>query len=162
MAGGTGMTRTAESRREQRREYYLRNREEILAKNAAWRSEHKDRVRQQQFEYQVKNKEELAVKARLYPSRQPGLRSDYSRAYRQDNKDLIRETQRAKRASHPEKYAAHKAVQNAIRRGEMSRLACEVCGSEKSHGHHEDYTKPLDVIWLCRTHHMERHRKHIT
>ncbi len=36
---------------------------------------------------------------------------------------------------------------------------CERCGSPKVHGHHEDYSKPLEVMWLCTKHHGERHRE---
>ena len=32
-----------------------------------------------------------------------------------------------------------------------------VCGRENAVGHHPDYAKPLDVIWLCKIHHRERH-----
>jgi len=39
----------------------------------------------------------------------------------------------------------------------LTRQACEVCGDTKSEGHHEDYSKPLEVIWLCREHHLLRH-----
>lgn len=34
---------------------------------------------------------------------------------------------------------------------------CEVCGDPNVHAHHEDYTKPLEVNWLCPLHHVERH-----
>lgn len=46
-----------------------------------------------------------------------------------------------------------------IRRGKLKRRPCVVCGSEFSESHHEDYSKPLAVVWLCRKHHMDRHRK---
>lgn len=34
---------------------------------------------------------------------------------------------------------------------------CEICGNPKSQKHHEDYSKPLDVRWLCAKHHAARH-----
>lgn len=53
---------------------------------------------------------------------------------------------------------AHHAVEEAIKRNKLFRLPCEVCGSsEMVHAHHEDYTKPLDVRWLCVAHHREHH-----
>lgn len=58
----------------------------------------------------------------------------------------------------PAKRAAHVEVGNAIRAGKLVRLPCEVCGSARAQAHHDDYTKPLDVRWLCTTHHMEWHR----
>lgn len=60
------------------------------------------------------------------------------------------------RANNQEKYAAHIAVQSAIRNGSIIPSHCEECGA-KAHAHHDDYTKPLSIIWLCHTHHMERH-----
>ena len=56
----------------------------------------------------------------------------------------------------PEKIKAHIAVKNALRSGKMHRHPCCICGN-KAHAHHEDYSKPLEVIWLCPKHHSERH-----
>lgn len=58
---------------------------------------------------------------------------------------------------YPERVKARQEVFNAIKRGEIIRQSCSVCGLEKAHAHHEDYSKPLDVIWLCRKHHREVH-----
>jgi ribosomal protein S27AE len=64
---------------------------------------------------------------------------------------------RADRAANPEKWKARNAVNNAIRLGKLERQPCEVCGAPKVQAHHEDYAKPLDVRWLCRTHHWQEH-----
>ena len=54
--------------------------------------------------------------------------------------------------------SAHDKVYNAIRTGKLNKQPCEICG-ENAHAHHEDYAKPLEVNWLCRSHHAERHQK---
>lgn len=85
----------------------------------------------------------------------------YNQYDRDRNQDPARKELRKKvRDRHPERIAARNAVSNAIRLGKLIAQPCEVCGTEKAHGHHEDYSKPLEVIWLCHTHHMERHRKY--
>lgn len=55
---------------------------------------------------------------------------------------------------------ARRLLRNAIRRGEvMPPGYCEDChGPGPLHGHHVDYDAPLDVVWLCRTCHGQRHR----
>ena len=60
-------------------------------------------------------------------------------------------------AKYPEKAEARRLFALAVKRGEIKRRPCEVCGEPKSHGHHEDYSRPLDVMWLCSTHHAKRH-----
>ena len=66
---------------------------------------------------------------------------------------------RRMRENHPEKYKAHTRLNNAVRDGKITRQPCEVCGTNKHvHAHHDDYSKPLDVIWLCAAHHKARHK----
>lgn len=63
-------------------------------------------------------------------------------------------------SQNPEKVAVHKEICNALRRGALTRGPCEVCGTtEKIQAHHDDYTKPYAIRWLCRTHHVELHHK---
>lgn len=71
--------------------------------------------------------------------------------------DKKREYIRRHNQKHPEKRAARGILNNALRDGRLVRQPCEVCGDENSEGHHEDYSKPLDVIWYCSKHHAERH-----
>jgi hypothetical protein len=61
------------------------------------------------------------------------------------------------RLEHPDKAHARDAVGNAVRRGKLIRQPCEVCGSPNADAHHEDYSKPLEVRWFCRAHHLELH-----
>jgi len=61
------------------------------------------------------------------------------------------------RRNNPEGARAHSAVGNAKRRGEITEAPCAVCGSDKVEAHHDDYSRPLDVLWLCHKHHMEHH-----
>jgi len=42
--------------------------------------------------------------------------------------------------------------------GRLKKLPCKMCGTEDVDAHHEDYSKPLDVLFLCKSHHGERHR----
>lgn len=78
------------------------------------------------------------------------------RQYRKRNAEMIRKKQARWASKNQIKVRAHQAVRRAINRGELKVLDCEVCGAI-AHAHHEDYEKPLEVIWLCARHHKERH-----
>ena len=49
-------------------------------------------------------------------------------------------------------------VSTAIKKGVIERDTCIVCNSA-AHAHHPDYSKPLDIIWLCAKHHRDEHRR---
>ena len=68
-----------------------------------------------------------------------------------------KESLRRHRLRYPEKAMARAAVSNAVRDGRLTRKPCEVCGESKSQAHHHDYSKPLNVQWLCFRHHRECH-----
>ncbi len=64
------------------------------------------------------------------------------------------------RSRYPERRKAHILVGNAIRDGRLIPKNCEYCGHDTNiHAHHEDYSKPLEVIWLCQRCHGRRHRE---
>lgn len=62
------------------------------------------------------------------------------------------------RKKHPEKARAHSILNAAVRAKKITKTPCK-CGKLKVEGHHEDYSKPLEVIWLCRKCHGLIHRK---
>ena len=43
------------------------------------------------------------------------------------------------------------------RRGKLKKQRCADCGGEKAQKHHPNYSKPLEVVWLCRKCHLKRH-----
>jgi hypothetical protein len=84
---------------------------------------------------------------------------DRERAKLPERKAADYQATKKKRASKPLRFRAHWTVANALRSGELVRSPCEVCGAAEVDGHHDDYSKPLDVRWLCRTHHCEHHTR---
>ncbi len=60
-----------------------------------------------------------------------------------------------------QKAKARNVFSGAVARGDVVRPSnCEDCGIKPRvsvHGHHEDYSKPLDVKWLCPKCHKKRH-----
>jgi hypothetical protein len=105
------------------------------------------------------NKCAECTKADVRSSR--AARLEYYQAYdRARNKQPERVEARRERAkasprrypeSDPLKRAARVAVGNAVRDGKLLRPPeCQVCAVAcEPHGHHEDYSRPLDVIWVC-------------
>src|SRR5689334_21244794 len=65
----------------------------------------------------------------------------------------------AERQSSQRKQRARRAVRYAVKTGRLTRGPCEVCGEPLVHGHHQDYSKPLAVQWLCGAHHRAAHGK---
>lgn len=62
------------------------------------------------------------------------------------------------RERHRSRYLARTKVSNAVRSRRLVKEPCEVCGSLEVQAHHDDYSKPLDVRWLCDPHHREWHK----
>jgi hypothetical protein len=121
-------------------------------------------------------------KAKLSPERAEALqakRREYDRNRHERSQDKRRaknraysQTEAGKQAMavsygrykerHREKYLAHRRVEYALVSGTLERGPCERDGDDcwgRIHGHHDDYSRPLDVRWLCHGHHLEVHKE---
>lgn len=79
-------------------------------------------------------------------------KNTYHRNWRDENPDWM----------DGEPYQRHLTrvrTRRAIVTGVLTRHPCQQCGSEQSQAHHDDYSKPLEVTWLCRPCHLEHHRR---
>lgn len=101
-----------------------------------WKEKNRDKVERYFKNYYAKNKREKTCQEK--------------------QKRRLKDIETIKR--YPERRKARQMVNNHIIAGKIKRMPCEVCGNEKSQGHHCDYSKPLEVIWLCYKHHKEWHR----
>ena len=64
------------------------------------------------------------------------------------------------RKKHPEGVSAMSYVYRAIKSGKLIKSTlCSICKQKKKiiHGHHSDYSKPLEVIWVCHSCHKNIH-----
>jgi hypothetical protein len=85
---------------------------------------------------------------------------------RENERKRVRDFSRRKgyavsyREKFPNKYKAHTMVHNHIRDGKLQRKSeCSVCSSDRAvHAHHDDYSKPTEVRWLCCVCHRAWHR----
>lgn len=94
-----------------------------------------------------------------YQKRCKACQTDYIRSLN-DSNPYVSKAQQAYNERNPLKHKARTALANAVSRGQIIKPdACQECGrSSALHGHHDDYSKPLDVRWLCQPCHADWHR----
>lgn len=81
------------------------------------------------------------------------------KACRHANPEKYRLSLRRYHENHPERHAARRAVDSAIASGRLQSQPCERCNASKTQAHHDDYSEPLKVRWLCRPCHDAVHRE---
>ena len=57
-------------------------------------------------------------------------------------------------AKNKDAVTTHASVRAALKAGKLIKQPCAVCDNRDSESHHDDYQYPLDVRWLCKTHHI--------
>lgn len=106
----------------------------------------------------------LGLKARGEMSKEwhQNYRKEYNQRPEIKERNRLRAIEYRKKRENRIKNLARWALRHAVDRMKIIKKPCEICGDIKVEGHHKDYTKPLDVIWLCRKHHKELHKKERT
>jgi hypothetical protein len=89
-------------------------------------------------------------------------RRDREKVREQDRRKMARRRSEGS-PEQKQKIAARAEVQRAIASGRLTRDRCEAPGCGRlGHAHHDDYSRPLAVRWLCREHHDELHHEDYT
>ncbi len=131
----------------------LKNYETIRASQKKHRIKNRDKILKRRRELREPRKDELNAKENERRKKDPNYleknRERYKKYYAKNKEKML------------PKHNAHKLVMYAIRLGLMRKgTECILCGSSKQiEGHHEDYSKPLEVQWLCRKCHAILHKK---
>lgn len=102
----------------------------------------------------------ISIKTRDKEKARESNRKYMGRA-RKNNLEKFRKRERSRIREKDEKYFARLELHNAVKRGDIVKpKCCENCGKEERlTAHHDDYSKPLEVSWLCYRCHGKRHRK---
>jgi hypothetical protein len=128
------------------RAWHKRNRDKLRISERTWRVANPDKVRAYRSKWSTSPSGKLARKLAKVRYRAGSAGKE---AHKRDARKWMK--------LNPEKARAHRILNYALARGVISKEPCFICGAEKVHGHHRDYSKPLEVIWLCHRHHMEEH-----
>jgi len=94
-----------------------------------------------------------------YYIRKSGSIKAYNQQYYQKNKERIRERVDEWTFNNLEKSRASAIFRMRFRRSGNVRPPCEICGKKPADAHHPDYSKPMEVKWLCRGHHIQENKK---
>jgi hypothetical protein len=99
------------------------------------------------------------VSKNYYRNREHYIAYERMREQDPERKAKKLEYQRNRRLKYRGKNTARGKVMTALKNGSLIKGRCEVCNTDKVEAHHEDYRKPLVVMWLCRKHHMLKENK---
>lgn len=110
------------------------------------RDENIERIRE--YDRERSKREESVLARKKYSKTERGKLAHYK-----GNKEY--------RIRFPIKYAAHVLIGNAVKYGFLKKdTNCSVClSTEKIEAHHDDYSKPMEIRWLCEKCHKKWHRE---
>lgn len=129
-----------ECMREYKKSHYKNNKQTYLDKSKRQREKNPDEYKEYMKNYYHSNKDTLKIKAKEYSQSERG----------KEIRKLCNKNYFSKENNRFKHYARRK-VKIAIEKGELVRPSlCEICKCEGNiQAHHHDYSKPLDVLWVC-------------
>ena len=122
-----------------------------IAATKAWNKANPERNRARVAKWQLENPDKDRARHIKWKKENPEKLAGYRKNYREANPEKVVEYYKKYKKAKPEKIKARNAVGNAIAAGKLIRPdACSVCLEIKNiEGHHEDYSKPFELIWVC-------------
>ena len=109
---------------------------------------HKDRSRYDGLDSRCK--ECKKIRNRWYRLKHEKYFKDYRRNNYEKYKDTFRSSFKDWYYRNKNKTKSHHILNYAIFKNEIERKPCAICKKSDAHAHHDDYSKPLAVDWLCR------------
>ncbi len=112
--------------------------------------DHKQRCK----EYYFKNKDKWKGYAKTFREKNLDKCKEWCKRYKLSENGIIaaRKGREKYFEKHPERRNLHKIVARKLKKEPF-----QVCGEKRVHAHHEDHSKPLDVMWFCIKHHCQLH-----
>jgi len=126
---------------DQRKEYCQRNFDKIREygrKYDCLKRSGTPKHREKNRKYYARNRDEVLQRRKKF--------------YNENREEILRQQK-----GDVEKYKARYIFRNALKAGFIYKQPCSICGNPKSHGHHSDYSKPLNITWLCCRHHLGKY-----
>lgn len=115
-----------------------------------------------QKEYRQENKEKITAYNKQYYKDNIERINHHHKEWSRRNRDKMDKFTKEYYQRNPERMIVHNQLNWAVKSGKIIRPSiCSGCGGESNsiEGHHDDYSKPLEVVWLCRECHIKFHKK---
>lgn len=111
----------------------------------AWKKRNPEKVRDQKRRHDEKHRKEVRERFRKWREKNRAREVATKTRWAKKNMAKVLVAQKLR----------YEVEVGAIERGTI----CERCGEPAVHGHHHDYSKPLEVEWLCARCHSRAHHK---
>jgi hypothetical protein len=158
-----------------RKKHRLENIEKYRENDKLYRESNPDKINQSVKKYRENNRQKMRNATRKWQL----VNHDKIQAWRDENRDKVisysvkwkknnpekaiamnRKSIKLQKKRYPEKTLARRITEKALRKRTIIRpMNCQICNKIcKPEAHHADYSKPLELVWLCRQCHANLHK----